>query len=141
MQAKLSGNIIAGPAEGVSNGFASMTLNDQLSFQPSGDQGIAFQVATGVLTCNVSTASPSWRTLAGVGGAADAVSQGNLLYAKSNGQMFLRITFENGSDPDIVSIYPLNGGPLIMPIDPARYLKLLEVQGSGQLLYFVCGNS
>jgi hypothetical protein len=140
MQAKLTGTLRAGPAEGVSNGFASMTLDDQLSFQPSGDQGIAFQVATGVLTTNVSTASPSWRTLSGIG-ASDVVTQGNLLYAKSNGQMFLRLTFENGSDPDIVSIVPLNGGPIILPIDQARYLKLLEVQGTGQLLYFVCGNS
>ena len=137
MQAKLSGSIIAGPAEGVSNGFASMTLNDQLSFQPSGDQGIAFQVATGVLTCNVNTASPSWRTLAGVG-STDIVTQGNLLYVKSSGNLWLRLTFKDTTD--VVSAFPINGGPLIMPFDVAHYLKLLEVQGSGQLLYFVCGN-
>lgn len=140
MQAKLSGNIFAGPAEGVSNGFASMTLNDQLSFQPSGDQGIGFQVATGVLTVNVNTASPTWRTLTGVG-PTDVVTHGNLLYAKSNASMLLRLTFDDGSGGDVLSIIPINGGPVILPLDQSRFLKLLEVQGSGQLLYFVCGNS
>lgn len=139
MQAKLSGNLYAGPAEGVSGGFDSMTLNEQLSFQPSGDQGIGFQVGDGVLTVNVATNSPSWRTLHGVG-PGETVTQGILFYAKSSGALLLRLTFDDGVGGSIVSIFPISGGPILMPLDATKFLKLLEVQGQGRLIYFVCGN-
>jgi hypothetical protein len=134
----LQGNLRAGSADGVSTGFQTMVITDQIGFP---EPGLSFQVSTGVQSANVSSPS-AFTTLQGLGPTGAPVKKGIFLYVKVNSSMLLQLTFDDGAGGDIVSIVPLaaNNPPLILPIDTTKFLKLLEAKGSGQIVYFVCGN-
>lgn len=139
MLLKLQGSIIGGPPSGVSTGYGTMTVTDQLGFP--GD-GLSYQVSTGVQTMNMpSAAAAAFVELQGVGPDAP-VTRGTFLYAKTQSQIQLRLTLDDGVGGDIVSVIPLSpqAAPLLLPCTPTNFLKLLEAKGSGQLLYFVCGD-
>ena len=93
-------------------------------------------VMTGVALRTIS--SPlAYVALTGVG-ASDTVTQANFLYLRTNAPMLVRLTFEDGANPDIVAIVPVFG-VFVYEVDVSRYLKLVEVLGSGQVEWFASG--
>jgi hypothetical protein len=92
-------------------------------------------VHTGVQLRDVNTLV--YVVLSGLG-SSDSVTQANFLYVRTNAPMLLRLTFEDGASPDIVSVVPING-VYILEVDQNRYLKLLEVLGQGKIEWFVSG--
>lgn len=131
---KLSGNLSAGP-QSASEGFPAAMFSAPIF--PRENQR-SFGVATGIVTRQL--ASPgAFAALQGVG-ATDTVKNGDFLYMKSNAQIDVRMTIDNGaggSDLRIVTVH----GLVILEFSTARPLKLLEAQGTAVLEYFVSGQS
>ena len=93
-------------------------------------------VMTGVALRTINSPS-SYVALTGVG-VTDTVTQSNFVYLRTNAPMLIRLTFKDGSNPDIVSVLPMNGA-CVYEVDVSRYLKLIEVMGSGQVEWFASG--
>lgn len=139
MQLLITGSLIAGPPEGVSTGFDTMRVNEPLLFTPDGVEGVGFGVGTGILKRNV--ASPAaFVALQGVG-ATDTVTRGKVLYLKTNAPMLIRISNDDGAGGTTTATIPIEGGPMLLRFQAAKFLKLLEVQGSGQLAYLIVGDT
>lgn len=126
----LSGAITATP-EG-SSAFPTATLSAALGLSQGTGKG--FTAGTGILRRTISSPA-AFITLEGT---PATVAQANFLYARGDSPMQLRLTFDDGANPDIVSVVPLNG-PLILEIPDAQFLKLFEVQGSGTIEYMLTG--
>lgn len=126
-----SGVLAAGPS--ASGAFPGAALNVPLSFGGGPKQ---FGAATGILTRNVSSPS-SFATLDGVGATA-TVTQGTLLYFKTQSAMVLRLTTDDGVGGTATASVPVQG-LFVLEFPTTRPLELLEVQGSGLIEYFVCG--
>jgi hypothetical protein len=138
-QLTIGGSLAAGPPQGVSNGFPGGRITIPLAFAQS-SEGLAFNVATGILSRNVNSPG-SFVALQGVG-PTDTVTKGAFLYFKSATDIDLRITLDDGSGGDtVITPMTINGGPFIWPFSASKFLKLLEVKGSGLVEYFVCGLS
>ena len=136
-QLTIGGSLAAGPPQGVNNGFPGGRITIPLSFG-QGTDGLAFNVATGILSRNVQSLS-SFVPLQGVGDT-DTVTKGAFLYFKSSTDIELRITLDDGVGGDkVIDGITVNGGPFIWPFSSSKFLKLLEAKGSGQVEYFVCG--
>lgn len=132
-QITLSGAFIGGPPAGGET-FPGTTFSAPLALRtnPKG-----FGAATGVLQRQVSTAVGVYATLSGVG-ATDTVTKGNTLYLKSNGNLLLRLTTDDGLGGSVVAVNPVSGF-VFVEFDETKYLKLLEVSGNALIEYFVCG--
>jgi hypothetical protein len=100
------------------------------------DGSKAFNAATGILSYQVNAPSV-YQTLEGVG-VGRTVTRGNFLYFKCNTQLSLRLTTDDGVGGSVVSVVPVYG-LVVLEIDDAKYLKLLEVLGSGLVEYLVSG--
>lgn len=132
-QLKVEGALVAGPPQ-ATDVFPAGVLTHPLSTaqNPKG-----FQVATGVLTRNLNSAA-AFLAFAELGANA-AVTRGTFLYMRSDAVIDVRITTDDGAGGDVVSVIPLQG-LLILEFPGSKYLKLLEVQGSGKLEYFISGD-
>lgn len=111
---------------------------------PSGFTSIQFGLRPSKKSALVSSgsvrtiASPSsYVALDGVG-TGESVTQGNLLYLRSSSAMLLRLTTYS-SGGDIVAVLPVDG-VFMMEFDRSRYLKLIEVQGTGTVEWLVTGD-
>lgn len=133
-QIDLQGALFGGPPTGGST-FPAATFSVPLRMSTTPKP---FGVATGVLTRNV--ASPAaYLTLSGIG-AADTVTKGDVLYFKASGAVDLRLTTDDGAGGDVVAIVPVQG-IVILEFSSSKYLKLVEVQGSASIEYFMSGQS
>lgn len=83
------------------------------------------------------TSPAAYVPLDGVG-TGETVTQGTLLYLRTQlgNPMMLRLTFADA--PDLVSEVPVKG-LLVVEMDEVHYLKLLEAKGSGTVEYYVSG--
>lgn len=126
----LSGSITAGPAG--SGAFPTSVLTAQLALSTLNK---SFNQGTGILRRAIS--SPA--AFVALEGTPGTVPQANLLYLRSDAPVQVRMTFDDAPNPDIVSVVPVKG-PLVMELEDARFLKLLEVQGTANIEYMLTGN-
>lgn len=131
-QLKVEGSLIAGPPS-ATDVFPAGVLVHPLSTAQSPK---GFQVATGVLTRNLSSAL-AYLAFPELGTNA-AVTRANFLYIRTDSPMLVRMTTDDGSGGNVVSVVPIHGLGL-WEFQDAKYLKLLEVQGSGKIEYLLCG--
>jgi len=103
---------------------------------------ISAPVHTGLAKRLVATPAPGWVALSGVG-ATDTVTRGQFLFFKASAPVLVRLTLDDGSGGDVVlDPLPIDTlAPLILCFQSAKFLKLLEVQGSGTVHYLVSGQS
>jgi hypothetical protein len=132
-QINLSGSMIGGPPAG-GDTFPGSTFSVPLLLR-SNPKG--FNVATGVLQRQISTAVGVYATLSGVG-ATDTVTKCDTLYLKSNSGLLVRLTSDDGTGVSVVAVIPVSGVALL-EFDSSKYLKLIEVSGSGLIEYFASG--
>lgn len=134
-QIDLSGSLTAGPPS-AGSGFpsASEVIGLQLLSSPKSSG-----VATGALVRTIAVADPTWLALSGVG-ATDTVTKCDTLVVRCTSSLLFRLTTDDGAGGDVVSIVPIQG-LLLLEFPADKFLKLLEVQGTGQLQYFVSGQS
>lgn len=128
----LQGTLRAGPSSSSCSGsFPSGLVNVTFESSPA-------RKSTPVSCYHVRAVnSPaSYAALAGIG-TNETVTQALILYLKTSGPMLVRITTEETPD-DVVSVIPVDG-LMILEFQAARYLKLVEVQGSGTVEYFAGG--
>jgi hypothetical protein len=134
LQANLTALFQSGPGVVTDSQFPSGVTTIPFGLNPPQKQ---FNVDTGVMRSMVNSPS-SYSALGGIGPASD-VSQATTLIVRTQVQMLIRMTFANpAGGSDIVSVEPISGTKMCEY--PANgYLKLLEVQGQGQLEYYACG--
>lgn len=127
----LKASILAGPPKSTCGKFPSGLVSLEFELRPPNKNAA-------VMAQHVrDVSSPSaYVTLGGVG-TGQAVTQASFLYLRTSVAMDLRLT--TSDSVDVVSVHPVDG-VLLMEFPAAKYLKLLEVQGSGTLEYFVSGN-
>lgn len=126
----VTGSIIASP-EG-SGSFPTSVLNVALALAQVSGKG--FTAGTGILRRAI--ASPSaFVTLEGVPGT---VAQAGFLYVRCDSPIDLRLTYDDGAGGDTVSVVPVHG-PLLQEMPAAKFLKLLEAQGTAAIEYMLTG--
>lgn len=133
-QLSLSGALVGGPPT-AGDGFPASLFNTPISTLSSPK---SFQVASGVISRLLNSPS-SYVTLQGVG-SADTVTHGDFLYFKCDGQILLRLTFDDGVGGSTTAVLPLMGLH-VAEYQTAKFLKLLEAQGSARVEYFISGQS
>ncbi len=127
----LEGSLQAGPPQ-ANEGGMSVTAPLIARANSSG-----FGAATGILQRRVSSPA-AFIPLTGVG-ANDTVTRGTFLYLKSDSAIDLRVTHDNGAGVGVVVTIPVQGLQ-VFEFQDSKYLRLLEVQGSALIEYFVCGS-
>lgn len=134
LQATLTATLIASPSVVTDSNFPSAVTNIAFNLNPPTKP---FSVDTGAMRTTVNSPS-AFVALGGIGSTSD-VTQATTLYFRCAVQMLIRMTFQNpGGGSDIVSVEPINGVKLCEY--PANgVLKLLEVQGQGQIEYYASG--
>lgn len=137
-QLAISGTVLGGPVTvGAAYGFPQSLFTTQLATTPNPKP---FSAASGVLTRRVSTVSPSFATLTGVG-ANDTVQRGDTLYLRSDSQLLLRLSQLdplNPTGPALVREVYVQG-LFIVEFPQSSPLVLLEAQGSATIEYLVTG--
>lgn len=133
-QVSLNGSLTAGPQTAGSD-FPSSTVAIalQLLTEPKSSG-----VASGVISRQVASPSPAWLTLQGVG-EDDTVTKGDTLYVRCSSALLLRLTTDDGSGGDVLAGPVPVQGTLLLEFQPSTFLKKLEVQGTGQIEYFISG--
>lgn len=136
-QIVLSGTLIAGPPNGISeNGFPGAQINFPLMLS-GGSTGKSFGQATGILTKNVAVQAPAFGPLRGVG-PDDVLAKGTFLYFKCAGPLVLRVSTDDGLGGTALEHVPIEG-LYVREFPSSKWLKLLEVQGSARCEYFISG--
>lgn len=125
--------MIAGPPSVSADSFPAANFNVPLRLR-EGSKG--FNVATGVLTRKL--ASPGAFLVLGEVGALGVVTKGTLLYVKTDNNVDIQITTDDGSGGSVVGIIPIYGFTVI-EFSSTRFLKLLEAKGTAAIEYFVSG--
>jgi hypothetical protein len=136
-QLAISGTVLGGPVTiGAAYGFPQSLFTTQLATTPNPKP---FSAASGVLTRRVSTVSPSFAVLTGVG-ATDTVQRGDTLYLRSDAQLLLRISQLDPLNPatTLVRLVYVQG-LFIVEFPQSSPLVLLESQGSATIEYLVTG--
>jgi len=83
--------------------------------------------------------SPSaYAQLTGVG-EDDTVTHANTVYLKTNSPFMVKATYDNTPDADLVAEFPVYG-VWVHECGDTKYLKKLEVKGSGSVELLVSGN-
>ncbi len=131
--AKIEGTLDVGPASVCDSEFPGGDSTANLTLTPASKVA---NVATGIPRMTLNSPG-AYVALSGIG-ALGPVTQANLLYLRSEQAIWVRLTFENGSDADVVSELPVQG-LLIIEVESARYIKLLEAKGSGKIEWCASG--
>ncbi len=131
---RLSGSLDAGPPPVTTESFPASSFSVPLAFLETSK---AFNVASGVLSRRLSTLSPSYAVLDGLG-TSSAVTKATFLYLKSSSSVVLRLTTDDGSGGSVMTLLPVLG-LVLLEFNSLLFLKQLEAQGSAQLEYFVSG--
>lgn len=137
--------------------MASLTLSGSLSFgelcgpcNSPGDlsipltstcNGIPAGCAPFVPLRRVSVTPPSWLALGEVGPTA-SVTKGLFLYMRTDSPISIRMTVDDGAGGSVLQVIDLDSPmPFMKSFPTAKFLKLLEVQGSATITYLVSGSS
>lgn len=125
--------MVGGPPIVSDSTFPSARFDARITLR---DGTKSFNAATGILSYQLN--SPvAYFTLEGVG-ANRTVTRGNFLYFKTQNQMLIRTTTDDGLGGNVLSVIPVYG-LVVIEFDDAKYLKLLEAQGTGLVEYLVSG--
>lgn len=131
-QLKVEGSLIAGPVSATDVFPAGVLIHPLSTAQnPKG-----FQVATGVLTRNLNSAAV-FLAFPELGGSA-SVTRATFMYLRTDSPMTLRLTTDDGLGGNVVAVVPVQGLHIAEYPDN-KFLKLLEVMGSGKIEYFISG--
>lgn len=131
---QLQGRLTLGPSSPVTDTtFPGGSTAIQFSLRPSQKQA---PLSTGAMVRSVSSPS-SYVQLDGVG-TGETITQANTLFVHTTIPMLLRLTTYSGSG-DVVSVIPIDG-VFIAEFDKSKYLKLVEIQGSGIVEWLISGD-
>jgi hypothetical protein len=134
LQAVLSAQLIAGPAQVSDSFFPSATKTTPFGLNQVPKQ---YQADTSAVLM-LNSPSPSFENIDAIG-VGGQVTQVLTFYCRSQTPLLLQMTFLNiNSGMDIVVLEPLYGVKL-SEYPPNAYLKALAVQGSGQFEYWAAG--
>lgn len=106
---------------------------------------IPFELSTQNRSATVSThgnrsvSSPAAFIPLGGLGAGEEVTKATLFFAKTSGALTLRVTFDDGSGGDTVSIVEASG-LFVAEASTSKYIKLVEAKGNATIEYFASGN-
>jgi hypothetical protein len=130
-QLSFTGQLICGPGSSSDSTFPAGSTSIPFATNPDPKPA---SVSTGdqIVTVN----NPSFAALPGIG-SGGVVTQGTFLFIRTIGTMQVRTTTYNVAG-NVVAVEVINGMKAV-EYDPGAYLVLLEVQGSGQVEYFVSG--
>jgi hypothetical protein len=127
---EISGSLITGPADGSDLGsLPGANTTVVLGTLP---EPLSWLVATGPSHRNFD--SVGYAGLSGVG-PTDTVTKGKFLYLRTNGDLTLRLTFEDATTA-VLSI----AGTFAAQFGTGKLLTLLEAQGSAGVEWYVCGD-
>lgn len=140
-QVKVTGTLQAGPPAATDGQFPSMLATAAITLKenPKG-----YSRATGVLRRQETFAAFTVLNEVGVGAA---VTQGHFLWFKSNGPVEIRLTTDDGSGGDVLSVIPLDGAYMSefdIATGTGKFLKALELNTLGAAVlveYFIAGNA
>ncbi len=130
-QLSFTGQLIAGPGSSTDGTFPAGSTSIPFATNPDPKPA---SVSTGDMVVTVN--NPTFAALPGVG-ASGTVTQGTFMFLRTLGTMMVRTTTYNISG-NIQAVEVINGLKAV-EFDPGAYLVLLEVQGSGQVEFFVSG--
>lgn len=134
-QISLDGSFtVTPPGSGIGSSFPGGAVNMPMTLTPTPKQSLV-RSGPDVRTIN---SSDAYVTLTGVGDD-DAVTKANTLYLRNNGPMMVKLTFDSSPSADIESEFPLYG-TIVLECGDTKYLKKVEVKGSGTIEFFVSGN-
>lgn len=131
-QLKLSGSLIAGPPTVTDGTFPSMTASAPITTK---ENPKTYQRATGILR-RVET----FVAFTDLGEPGQVVNQATFLYFRSDSPVELRLTTDDGVGGNEVAIVPVDG-LCMLEFDATQFLKLLEMNGSATIEYFLSGPS
>lgn len=131
-QLKLTGSLIAGPPTVTDGTFPGMSATAPISTK---ENPKTYQRATGILR-----RTEAYVAFTDLGEPGNVVNVVTFLYFKSDGPIELRITTDDGAGGDEVAIIPVDG-LCILEFDALQFLKLLEMNGSATIEYFLSGTS
>src|SRR4051812_46162565 len=125
----LQGALLSGPVKSASGTFPVGLVNITFGLKP------ANKVAAVSSKSVRNLASPNaFSTLHGVGPNED-VTQANFLFLQTDNPIDVRITADDGSGGDVVSVVSVDG--LLLVEKPSnKFIKLLEAQGTGVIECF-----
>lgn len=127
----LTGSLLAGPPQG-SETFPGGTVSVPISSVSKN-----YAVASGIIARSV--ASPgAYIALQGVG-STDTVTKGLFVYFKTDADVLLRVTTDDGLGAPVVQSDVPVGGLWIRDLPQTKFLRLLEIKGTAQVEYFICG--
>jgi hypothetical protein len=133
-QVRVDGQITAGPQ---TIGIDRTTLSTALALK-GGSTAKSYAVATGILELSLNTPS-AYQTLPGVG-AAPGVTHADTLYFFSDAPVLLRLTTDDGAGGSVLSVLPVDG-LVVLEFQAAKFLKLVEAEGTSPIEYFASGPS
>ncbi len=131
--AQLTGRLTAGPPSSGSGVFPTSLFSDDVQL---GTAGKSFQASGSSVSRTISSPS-SFVAIGDVGSTGD-VTRADFLYLRSDGELTVELTTDDGSGGDVVAVVP-TFGLLVIEFQSAKYLKGLRVKGSARISYFVSG--
>ena len=132
-QLRIDGQLQAGPlvlGQDRSTMTTALALKGGIAAKP-------YAKATGIIENTVATGGV-YQALPGVG-ADPAITKANTLYFFSDSPVLLRLTTDDGAGGSVVAVVPVDG-LFVSEFQDSKFLKLVEVNGSGGIEYFVSGN-
>ncbi|GAC1475634.1 MAG: hypothetical protein PVSMB8_00440 [Vulcanimicrobiaceae bacterium] len=134
-QLKISGTVELTPQTVSEGGFPAGTFTTPFTSLP------IVKFAGSSFSARPIVNSPGvYIVLPGVGAASPAtVTNGTTLYFRSASPMLLRLTVKNPLGADVVESDVGVYGLYVREFPADRYLKLFEIQGSGEIEYLVAG--
>ena len=136
-QLRLEGTLTVGPkCVGADRSLTTISL-----LLAGGCCSKSFGASSGVVQADLPiAAATAYVALPGIG-TAPAVTHATFLYFFASSPILLRFTTDDGAGGSVViADVPLDG-LLVQEFSSARFLKLLEVKGSGSVEYLAAGPS
>jgi hypothetical protein len=134
----ITGTLVEGPASAQDGQFPAATVQTPFALN-TGANAKPVAVSTGMKLRNINSPN-AFVALSGVG-LTDDVTQAHTVYMRvAAGGFQFRVTFHNPVGADIVSVLPAGGLFIFEPdANGGYYVKLLEVQGAGQIEVYAAG--
>lgn len=132
---QMTGALTAGPPSSGAGVFPTSLFQDSLLLGNS-TAGKGFQASGSSVSRSIASPS-SFVAIADVGTGGDVV-EADFLYLRTDGDLDVELTTDDGNGGDVVAVVPVSG-LLALEFPADTFLKGLRVKGTARLTYFVSG--